>query len=60
MNQHNHHDYYLTRAKASHDLAQRAVSPAIAAIHAELAARYEIMVAKLQETGGTHGSVQAA
>lgn len=41
MKQLNHQDYYATRAAAARDLAQRAVSPAIAAIHAEMAVQYE-------------------
>ncbi len=41
MDQRNHHEYYIARAEACRQLAERAVSPAIAAIHAELATRYE-------------------
>lgn len=46
MNQLNHHDYYLARAAASRDLAERAGASKVAAIHAELAARYETMAAQ--------------
>ena len=41
MDKRNDHDYYLARAKASRELALRAASPAAAAIHSELAQRYE-------------------
>ena len=41
MNQSNHQEYYVVRAAASRDLEQRAKNPAIAAIHAEFATRYE-------------------
>lgn len=43
MNQLNHYRYYVARAAAARNLAQRAVDPAIAAIHAELADRYELV-----------------
>lgn len=43
MNQLNHHQYYVARAAAARELAQRAVNPAIAAIHVELANRYELV-----------------
>ena len=43
MKQLNHQNYYVTRAAAARDLAQRAVSPAIAAIHAEMAVQYELV-----------------
>lgn len=46
MNQLNHHDYYLTRAAASRDLAGRAADPAVAAIHAEFATRYDLLAAQ--------------
>ena len=51
MDQSNHHSYYRTRAKVSRELAQRAVSPGIAAIHSELATRYEKMIAQLEQDG---------
>ncbi len=46
MNQPNYQDYYMSRAAASRNLAQRATDPMIAAIHAELAARYDVLVAE--------------
>jgi hypothetical protein len=42
MDRLNHQDYYIARAAAARDLAQRAVSPAIAAIHTKLAAQYDL------------------
>lgn len=59
MDQLNHQDYYFTRAKASRELAQQAVNPAIAAIHSELATRYDDMVARLQPNDGIGRSAQA-
>jgi hypothetical protein len=41
MDRLNDHDYYVARAKTCREMAARAASPAIAAIHAELATRYE-------------------
>ncbi len=46
MNQPNYQDYYISRAAASRSLAQRAADPMIAAIHAELADRYDVLVAQ--------------
>lgn len=46
----NHQDYYLARAKAAHEAARRAVNPAIAAIHLDMADRYERAVSELQDT----------
>jgi hypothetical protein len=41
MKQLNHQDYYVIRAAAARNLAQWAVTPAIAAIHAKMAVQYE-------------------
>ena len=46
MNQPDYQDYYLSRAAASRSLARRASDPMIAAIHAELADRYDVLVAR--------------
>ena len=60
MDQLNHQDYYLTRAKASRELAEQAADPAIAGIHSEMASRYDEMVARLERNDGTDRSSQAA
>ena len=39
----NDRSYYLARAEQSRSLAARAVSPAIAAIHDDLARRYDAL-----------------
>lgn len=49
MDQLNDHDYYVARACAARDLAQRAASPAIATIHAQMARRYERTVAEIEQ-----------
>ena len=59
MNQQNHHDYYRTRATTSRTLAQRAADPDIAAIHAELANRYEAMAAQMEQQEGNRDGAQA-
>jgi hypothetical protein len=41
-------EYYVARAYASRDLAKMATRPAIAAIHLELANRYDSAVRQLQ------------
>lgn len=46
MNQPNHQDYYVARAASSRGLAERAADPMIAAIHAELASRYDLLAAQ--------------
>ena len=51
MDQSNHPSYYRTRAETSRELAQRAVHPSIAAIHSELATRYETLVTELEQDG---------
>jgi hypothetical protein len=38
--------YYAARALASRNLARQAANPAIAAIHADLAGRYEVLAAR--------------
>lgn len=43
MNEPNDREYYVARAASSRNLAQRAANPAIAAIHADLAERYEAL-----------------
>lgn len=45
MNQPNNCHYYASRAEVSRDLARRALNPAIAAIHAEFAVRYDRLAA---------------
>ncbi len=45
MSQSNHQDYYIARAANSRDLARRAADPAIAAIHTNLAMRYDLLAA---------------
>ena len=60
MNQPNASEYYLNRAATSRSLAQRAAKPAIAAIHAEFATRYEQLARPERQTEGTTPVVQAA
>ena len=48
MDQLNTYDYYVMRAEHSRDLAQRAASPGIAAIHHDLAERYDELVAEIE------------
>lgn len=56
-----HRDYYLTRAATSRDLAEQAVNPKVAAIHAEFAVRYHEMAARSdRENGVAVAAVQAA
>lgn len=43
MDQPDHQDYYVARAAAARELARRAATPAIAAIHTEMAVRYDVM-----------------
>ena len=50
VNQPDHRDYYIGRAAASRQLAQRAANPAIAAIHTDLAIRYERLAAQSDGT----------
>lgn len=50
MNEPNNRSYYACRAEASRALAERAVNPEIAAIHTELATRYEALVIETQRT----------
>ena len=60
MNQPNNQEYYVVRAAASRDLAQRAGNPTIAAIHAELATRYDSLAAQPDQTiDGAMTGVQA-
>lgn len=47
MNESNNQDYYEVRAATSRRLAAKATSPAIAAIHEELARRYEFLAEQL-------------
>ena len=60
MNQLNDHDFYLVRAQASRKLARQAVDPAIAAIHFELASRYDGIVIELEQNGIIRTGVQFA
>jgi len=46
MDQLNNHEYYVARAESAREMAQRAVNPAIAAIHTQMATRYEITSAQ--------------
>jgi hypothetical protein len=46
MNLLNHKSYYTTRAQHSRELANRAISPPIAAIHLELAEKYDMLAAR--------------
>lgn len=48
MNELNHQIYYELRAETSRDLARRASSPAIAAIHQDFAVRYEDLAARAE------------
>ena len=50
MNQLDDQDYYVARAASSRDLAQRAASPGIAAIYAELATRYDVLASGPERT----------
>ena len=52
MSQINNREYYLMRAANSHDMARRAVNPNIAAIHEELARRYEILAVQPDKRNG--------
>ena len=58
MDEFNNHGYYLARASAARELAQRAANPDIAAIHREMASRYEITAAQIGQ--GKHRDVQLA
>lgn len=49
MDQPHPKNYYLTRANVSRDRARRASAPAIAAIHLELAGRYEELAVHLSD-----------
>ncbi len=49
MDRRNDHDYYIARAAASRELARSATSRAVAAIHSELAQRYEAAALLVQE-----------
>lgn len=61
MDQLDNHDYYLARAGTARKLAQRAASASVAAIHADLASRYEATVAELERTVALPGGgAQAA
>lgn len=60
MNHFNHDSYYRMRAQASHMMARRATNPAIAAIHAEMATRYETKVAEIERSSPTARTAQAA
>lgn len=53
MNKLNDAEYYVARAAASRQLAQRATSPAIAAIHDEMASKYESTAAQMAAGRGT-------
>lgn len=46
MNQTSHQHYYAARAAAARNLALRAATPAIAAIHATMAVRYDLMASQ--------------
>ena len=60
MDQRNDDSYYVTRAKKSFEMAQRATNPAIAAIHAEMATRYQSILTQGQRLAGTANTAQAA
>lgn len=61
MSQTNHRDYYRSRAEASRDLAQRATDPSVAAIHIEMAIRYDGIATQLDARPDTmQRSAQAA
>lgn len=47
----NNKDYYVARAAVSHRLARKAINPTIAAIHADLADRYERLAIIAQQDG---------
>ena len=60
MNQQSDQDYYVARAATSRDLAKRAADPASAAIHAELAIRYDkLAVRPERQDGGRMTTIQA-
>jgi hypothetical protein len=46
MSEQNNQEYYLSRATTSRQLAERAIDPSIAAIHTDLATRYEMLAAE--------------
>lgn len=60
MNQLNDRDYYARRAATARNLAQRAADPAIAAIHAELAHRYDLLVAQPEAKNDSPSSAAQA
>ena len=51
MDQPNYQTYYVSRAAASRGLAQRAANPMIAAIHADLATRYDALIEQTAPQG---------
>lgn len=54
-------DYYAARAATARDMAQRAADPAIAALHAEFATRYDLLAEQTERTNdGATRRVQAA
>ncbi len=60
MDEFNNHGYYLARASAARDLAQRAANPAIAAIHQEMASRYDHTAAQIGQRLAKPNDAQAA
>jgi hypothetical protein len=57
MNQINHQHYYAARAAAARNLALRAATPAIAAIHATMAVRYDLMANQPDKCGDVIATV---
>lgn len=60
MNELNHQIYYELRAETSRDLARRALSPAIAAIHSDFAVRYENLAASSERQNEDFGVIVQA
>ena len=60
MDEFNNHRYYLTRANAARELARRAADPAIAAIHRDMANRYETTAAQIGQGVTRTREAQAA
>ena len=52
MTERNHQEYYIGRATSCRQSASRAIDPAIAAIHTDLAARYERLAAEPRSNDG--------
>lgn len=52
MTELNHQEYYVSRATSCRQMASQAIDPMIAAIHTDLAARYERLAAEPRSNDG--------